>query len=337
MNSSPFSLNKNKFPPAYIHLIYISASIVFCLLYYLKIVTPADFGSASSIDAVLSFETNLPFQYRLLFPFFFKPLSLAKLIPDKTLFLILSIILVYLIIIMYYYLISEYFQNGKINYFLALVIVYPMLWNYVILNQTFQYYDLTAVLFFTAGLYLIASNNFKFLFIIFVLAVLNKESAVYLVFCYILYNYRDVFTKSVLGNSVILVVSFIIIKLTLYLIFKDNPGDPVEYTYRWNTEIINNLFTNRVYIKNVFLNFGLLYIFPILIAATAGWKKFDPVNYGRTFIFFTLFIYIAVGFFIVYYTEVRVYSELIPVVSTTFLIYLSTFNNKYIRPLIKSN
>jgi len=320
--------------PFKIHVWYFLLSAVLVLLYYIKVVGPADFNSPSSMNAVLSFETAKPYQFRLLMPFLFMIFTPLTFIPEKIAYSIYSIFIVYSLLIIYKGLLCKYFDNERIVYYYSPVILYPMLWNYVILNQSFQFYDFTAVLIFTIGLYFIVTENFKGLLITFIVGIINKESAAYLAFSYLFFNYKKILTWKVILNVFILAVIFTAIKISLNLIFESNPGGTIEITVNENIRILSNALGNRIFMKNLGLNFGALYVFTILLFITGRWKKF----FDRRLVFSNLAIvpFLIFGFCIVYYTEVRVYAELIPMVTTLFLIYLSTIKRFNLTELKRS-
>jgi hypothetical protein len=198
-----------------------------------------------------------------------------------------------------------------------------MLWNYVILNQSFQYYDFTTILIFTIGLYFIVTENFAGLLIIYIIGIINKESVVYLAFSYLLFNYKDIFTKKVILNTLFLGIILIVFKVLTSYLFKNNPGDTFEVGWHENLRILLNLFNNRVFMKNLGLNFGGLYILVILLFISGRWKKFPD----KRLIFLNLaFIpYLLLGFYMIYFTEVRVYTELIPMITTLSIVFISSF------------
>jgi hypothetical protein len=266
-----------------------------------------------------------PYQFRLFIPFVYKVVSIFSFVPPKALYMMINCLIVYLTIVVYYYFISEYFRHTVLNFFLAPVIVYPMVWNYVLLSQTFQYYDLCAVFFFVLGLYLIVKGRFSFLLIVFVLALLNKESSVYLIFAYLLYNYKSIFKIRTIANTLIMAAIFVGIKLFLSHIFRNNSGDDFEVTVYGNLETVQNFFQSHVYAKSIFLNFGGIYLFTVLLFITGRWRKFNHLERLPLIFINLVFVpYILFGIFLVYYIEVRVYAELIPVFTTLFLVYLST-------------
>ncbi|MCX7877173.1 MAG: hypothetical protein N2510_00870 [Ignavibacteria bacterium] len=319
MNKS--SENKNKIPPKFLAY-YFFLSIIFCYLYYVKIVAPVDWNAPNSINAVATFETSKPYQFRLLVPVLFKLFMSVDTLYGKYIYIAYSVAIVFLTIIIYYKILSSrYFTNNNFMLWISPVILYAMLWNYVILNQSFQYYDFTAIFFFTAGLYFIVNENFIKLLIIFIPGIINKETAVYLIFAYLLYNYRSVLTRQIIVNTLIMVIVFCVWKIFISYLFKSNPGDDFEIGFYENIKIIEKLFTDKVLMKNFFLNFGGLYIFIIILFISGKWKLFREKE--LLYVNLTVIPYYILGIFVTYITEVRVYTELIPLITTVFLIYLS--------------
>ena len=310
--------------PLTVHAVYFLLAATVCFLYFQKVISLYDFNTPTSLSAVATFDTYKPYQFRLLVPMIFKLFSPLSFIPIKALFLAYSCVIIYLLQIVYYFIICEHFKDSAINFFLAPVILYPIIWNFILLNETFLFYDFTAILLFTLGLYFILKDNFKGLLIAFIIALFNKESAVYLIFVYLLFNNKRIFTSKIIINTTILGVIFIVYKVLLSYIFKDNPGGTFELTLYGNIEIIKSLPHNRIYAKNIILNFGLIYIFAVLLFATGRWKNFRNKNLLYTNL--TIIPYLLIGIFTIYFSEVRVYTEVIPFFTTLFLIYLSTFD-----------
>ena len=305
-------------------------AIGICLLYFQKIIIPADFNGPSSISAVATFETFKPYQFRLLIPILFLIFKPLNLIDSKIIYLIYSIFVIYSLLIVYFNFLCKYFDDKSKSTYYTLIILYPILWNYIILNQSFQYYDFTAILIFTIGLYFIVTENFKGLLITFIMGIINKESAVYLAFSYLFFNYKYIFTRKIILNTLLLGIIILVFKALLSYIFQNNPGATYEIGFGENIRILSNLFNNRIFMKNLGFNFGALYIFVILLFITGRWKIFPD----KRFVFVNLaFIpYIILGIYMIYLTEVRVYTELIPMVTTLFLLYLSTFEKFKLHP-----
>ena len=316
--------------PFSFHLIYLLLAGVLCYLYYIRVIAPYDFSAPNSINAVLTFETGKPYQFRLLIPLFFVLLKPLSFIPEKILFLLFSIAIVYFIQIVFYKLLGQYFEDKKPLRFFAPVILYTMLFNYVILNQTFQYYDFTAILICTAGLYYIVKEKFLYFAIVFSIGLINKESAAYLIFSYLLFNYREVFTFRIISRTALLAGLIIIVKLGLGYIFRNNPGDNFEIGFSENIRMLKELYYQWGIIKPVFFNFGGLYIFMLLLFISGWWKKYPDRR--KLMSNLTIIPYYISGIYLTYIIEVRVCTELIPMITTLFLIYLSNFKRSGLVP-----
>jgi hypothetical protein len=326
---SGYAKGKNKLPFGFM-MLYLVLGGVLCYLYHKKIVNPVDWNAPNSLNTVASFETSKPYQFRLLMPLLFSFIKPVAQLYGKYLYSAYNVAVVFWLLVVYYKLLCHYFKNKKILRWLTPVILYPMLWNYIILNQSFQYYDFTAILIFTIGLYFILKENFILFLLAFIIGIINKETAGYLIFAYLLYNYKSLYTGKIITRTIILGAIFIGWKLLLNYIFRNNPGDSFEVGYYENVRIVKELFTNKILLKNLALNFGGLYIFVILLFITGAWKKFP----NRKLLFINLVIvpYYIFGIYITYITEVRVYTELIPMITTLFLIYLSSFEKLGLQP-----
>lgn len=326
--------NENKIPIGY-HILYVLLACVLAYLYYIKIVLPTDPDAPNSINAVASLETAKPYQFRLLIPFIFVLFKPLVFISQKTIYLVYTIVITYSIVIVYKKILGEYFQNKKAVLLCAPVILYPMLWNYIFLNQTYQYYDFTAILIFSLGMYFIIKDNIKWFLIIFILGIFNKETSGYLVFAYMLFNYKILFTKKIILSTAVLIAGYIAVKLLLGYIFRNNEGDQVELCMYENINIIKTFTSNKIYMKHILLSFGVMYLFLFILFLTGRWKRFLPHN--LVFINLAFIPNIIIGFFVTYYDEVRVYAEFIPLITTSFFVYLSTFDKLKFMLVVNGN
>jgi hypothetical protein len=115
---------------------------------------------------------------------------------------------------------------------------------------------------------------------------------------------------------------FAVVKFLLSFIFSDNQGDVFEITYKVNLEIVTNFFSNRIYQKNIFFCFGGLYLFVLIFLLKKGWNSVPSKE--MVFIHLAFIPYLLLGTFTVYFTEVRVYGELVPMITTLFAIYIAS-------------
>jgi hypothetical protein len=209
-----------------------------------------------------------------------------------------------------------------------------MIWNYVLLNEMFQFYDLASVFFYVLGMFLILKDKFWLLLVTLALGVLNKETAVYLILAFVLYNYKNIFTKTIILKTFLLSMVFLIIKGILMYIFRNNPGAVVESTSWYNFQLVNLFFESHLYAKDLLLCFGGMYFFVIALFVSGKWRKLNTVNArGKIYMHLGFIPYLIMGVNIVYFLEARVYGELIPMITTLFVIYLSTFEKLNFRPV----
>lgn len=311
----------------FINVIYFFIAITFTYLYFQKIIAPADLDSPfGGFNSVLSYTANKPYQFRILIPIFYRVFSIVHVYNPKTFLFFYNTLVVYLIILFYYLFLSLYIKKKSVCSIFSIIIIYPMVWNYVLLNEIFCYYDMTSILLFTIGLYLIAKEKFWGLLTIFFIGLFNKETIAYLVFSYVFFNYSTLFTRKIVIRTAILVIIFLFIKILLYSVFGYSPGSFVELCYWYNVKIPKLFFTNILFTKTLLLNFGGMYILVILLFLSKYWKELiTKLNKGLIYINFTFIPFLALGFLIVYYQEVRVYAELIPIVTTLSIIYIIKF------------
>jgi hypothetical protein len=123
---------------------------------------------------------------------------------------------------MYYRLLREYFEDKNRLLMFAPVILYTIFFNYIVLNQTLQYYDFTSILISIIGIYFIVKEKVAAFLIVFFLGLINKESAAYLIFSYLLFNYKDIFTIRIIGRTALLAALIILVKASLGYIQKQS-------------------------------------------------------------------------------------------------------------------
>lgn len=335
-------LNKNfpteKYPPVIIHIYYLMVSLTFCYLYYHKFIVKADFYGAYSsggIYAVLNFEAVRPIQYRILIPLVFKVLTVFKLIPDKAAFFILTIALTYFILLAFYFLLNKYFVNRLHNWWVAPIIIYPMLWNYIILNGQFFFMDFSILLIMITGFYAIVTKKNNLLLFIFFLGVLNHPSVGYLVISFLIFNYKSLFRLKTILYASAMAVIYIGVLTAMDKIFPDTGGYFVLYNLNRNLSLFYTL-PAHILIRDAVFNFGGLHLFLFFLFIGGLWKKFrSPFMYiNLTMIFYVISVFISFSI-----EEIRNYVAIIPFITMTFLIYISNFEKSFLKPLdaIKSD
>ncbi len=311
-------------------------SLTFCYIYYHKFITKADFYSASSsggIYAVLSGEALKPVQYRILIPLLFKGVQtvifLVKAIPDGALFFLITIALCYMILFSFYMLLGQYFKGKAMNCWMASIIIYPMIWNLIIMNGQFFYMDFSLLLIMILGFYCVVSEKYNWLIAVFFLGVLNHPSAGYLIPAFLLYNYRKLLKPRTIIYTVIMSALYIGTYKIMDMYFPSTEGYFVIYNLPRNLSMFYVL-APHIILRDIFFNFGGLHFFVLIFFLSGAWKKFrGPLLYVNLVIV-PYVISVFVNFSI---EEIRNYVAIIPFVLIVSLLFLSSFDNSFLKPV----
>ena len=321
-----------KYPALIHHIYYMMVSITLCYLYYHKFIVKADFyGQMSSggIYAVLNFEAIRPIQYRLLIPFIFKVFTIVKLIPDRAIFFLLSIAITYFILLSFYFLLNEYFQRVGRNAWLSPIIIYPMIWNYIIMNGQFFYMDFSILLIMILGFYFIVSEQYNLLLVTFFFGVLNHPSAGYLIPAFLLYNYRRLLNKKTILYALAMAVLFIGYYKLMDYILRGTPGYFTVFNLPRNLGLTTEL-KPHIIVRDFIFNFGGLHWFVLIFLFSGLWKKYrSPMLY----INLTIVPYVISVLIFFSIEEIRNYIATIPFIMILVLLILSTFENSFLKPV----
>lgn len=311
-------------------------SFTFCYLYYHKFISRADFHSpisSAGIYAVLNFEAVKPIQFRILIPYIFKAvqtvLFLIKPIPDKALFFLITIGLCYMILLSFYTLLCQYFKSKAMNCWLAAIIIYPMIWNFIIMNGQFFYMDFSILLIIILGFYCIVSEKYNWLLVVFLLGVLNHPSVGYLIIAFLLYNYRRLFKLKTILYTAAMSAMYVGIYKFMDSIFPSTQGYFIIYNLPRNLSLFSIL-PVHIIIRDVVFNFGGLHIFLIAFLMAGTWKRYRGPLLYINLVMIPYVLSVLINFSI---EEIRNYITIIPFVLVLALLFLSTFENSFLRPV----
>lgn len=324
------------FPTILTHTYYFMISFTLCYVYYHKFITRADFygtQSTGGIYAVLNFESVRPIQYRLFIPYIFSILksivSVFTAVNDKALFFIITIFSCYLVLLAFYFLLNQFFKSRAMNSWIAPVIIYPMIWNFVILNGQFFFMDFPVLLFIVAGFYCIVSERNYLLLITFIFGVLNHPSAGYLILVYLLYNYKRLFKPKTIIYTAIMSVVYLGTYRLLDRLLPPTEGYFIIFNLPRNLQLIYEL-PVHIQLRDLVFNFGGLHIFVVAFFITGAWKRFrGPLLYSN----FVIIPYVISVLMMFSLEEMRNYIAIIPFVVILALLFLSSFENSFLRPV----
>lgn len=322
-------------PSIIIHIYYMMISFTFCYVYYHKFITKADFfgvQSSGGIYAVLDGIAVKPIQFRILIPYVFKVFkSILFFVPDKAVFFILTIVLCYFVLLIFYFLLNEYFQSKAHNCWLSPIIIYPMMWNFVIANGQFFYMDLSALFVIVCGFYLIVKEKSNWLLVLFLLGVLNHPSAGYLIIAFLLFNIRKLFSFKTILYSVLMCIIYLGYYILMDSVFSTTHGYFVVYNLPRNLSLLS-LLPPHIIVRDLVFTFGGLHFFILIFFFSGQWRRFKSPMLLINLTIVPYIISVLINFSV---EELRNYIAIIPFIVIIALIFLSTFENSFLKPVDK--
>ena len=243
-----------------------------------------------------------PYQSRILIPWLVRGLLALPFIPSTAIDALskgIDFIALLLLLISFRYYLKLLFQSQLISTILAFSLFYALPFNYL---YTFWYpYDIPSVLFFTLGLALLYRHNWKWYYPLFIVASLNRETTIFLVFIYVVANVDNTPLRKLFQHS----IAQLLIWGAIRLVLVNLTGESAR-TFQW-------IFERNI--ETVLRPAVLLWI-PVcggmswLLAFLGYWSIKDR------FVRRSLLVVIPwlVGMFLVgSIVELRIYGELIPV------------------------
>lgn len=324
----------DSFPELIVHIYYFMSSAAFCYIYYHKFVEKGDFYthlSSAGIYPVLEGTAVKPMQFRLLIPYVFKLLKvfigLFHTISDRNLFFLMIIFMCYFILVAFYFLLNEYFRSRAVNAWLAVVIIYPMIWNFVILNGQFFYMDFSVLLIIILGYYFIVSEQPKLLFLVFVIGLFNHPSVGYLIPAYLFFNYRKLLRKETIIYTLIMAVVYVATYKILDRVYPSDEGYFVLYNLPRNLSLFHDL-PLHIILRDFVLVFGGLHFLVLLLFITGIWKKYRGPMLYISLVIVPYVVSVFINFSI---EEIRNYIAILPFVLMPALLLLASFDNSFLR------
>lgn len=320
------------FPSPNVCLYYFLGSLSFIYLYYHQVFYDVTFyeKNMGGLYYILSFEAIKPIQYRLLIPFIFKAIKIIfPFAPDKAVFFVMITVIMFFTLVLFYNVLNFYFADKKINSWLALVLIYPMAWNYLILNQMFEFTDFANLFFTFAAFYLILKKRNILLLLTFFIGGINHYSIGFLIVMYVLFNLKDLFKPKTIIYTAAMALIFILQMKIFDFIFAANTGFYIILHYDYNF-ISFAIMPANIVIRNTLMFFGGMHLFILYFFISGRWKAF---NTKYLYINLTIIPYVIIIFLIQTSLEARNYITAIPFVTILFLMFFSTQKNSFLKPL----
>lgn len=286
-------------------LIYLMCAFAFTLFLFRN---TTEIPSAS-MERMTDLTAARPFQYRVLVPLLAHGIvALNPASPVRELYFVMTIVFVLALLLSFSHYLGRFYPPAVATSG-ALLLLYPMVWNYGVLGQFYLPYDIPAALFFVLGLCAMDARRHLAFYVLFVLACVNRETACFLTLAFLLRNVRRDTAGALAAHVGAQALIWLAIKATLTWVFRDNPGGVVcEWQLATNFTQITDLSTNGIY---VVFAFGLLWLL-----IPFGWSALPRWHKLQLFIIPPFLLIMAVMGKL---WEARIYSELIPIITAAAL------------------
>ena len=328
-----------QYPILLVHAIYLFASFALTYVYYHKVISFVDLykNDYGGVFKVLNIEAISTIQFRFFIPLLVGIFSYPLALPPKAVLFVITMGFTYLTIIVFYRTLCFYFKNNLFNSLLALLILYPLSWNLIAVNNIYFFSDISSLFFMMLSIYLILTKKFTFLLPAFFLGVTNHYSIGFIIPAFLLFNYNTIFkvrTISYAGAMVILYAGYYIIARMLLPELPPSMDDGFMKVNFYRTMMLLTNTPIHLLIRDILFNFGGIHIFALLFYFSPVWKKIkrNYTAYNLTIIVFILLTLTGCG---LYSEELRCYITVLPFLMIPAMLFFSQFGGN-LMPLNKS-
>lgn len=278
----------------------------------------------ADLTALTHFEADTPFQYRLLIPylaqtvlFYWEPvvrfLSGGVINCDRTpdlirIYFVITTCSIYgLVLAMRAYLSLSLTRRWAS--WSALLVFYPLYWNYCRLSEHYYAYDMSAMALFTLALYLILTERWKLFYAVFLVAAVNRDTSAFISVAFLVLTLRRDRLAWVCGQIALQAALWLAIKLGIQMLFAGNGGQGAfEIHWPETRGIVGDLLRGRFHERPMRLlsSYGWLWtLLPLTV-----WKA--PRHMKKLLLlvppFYAIMAVVAV------FDEIRIYNEMVPLI-----------------------
>lgn len=254
-----------------------------------------------------TFRAEIPFQFRILFPAVAS--ALQRIAPFLTLewtYYILTFLACYMLLSIYNLYLGLFAR--RVPVYAPILILFPLVWNHVVLSTLFMPSDFVGLLFFVTGLYLIHRKNWRYFYVLFPLAVFNRETAIYLTVVMLLTAWGRMTLRSVLLHALAQLAIWSVIKYLLFITFDHRGGDLYIDTLSHNLKYLGDVVGFRDGAALWLTLFGLVWL-PGLTA----WRRMPRFLTRQFLLLIPAFAALCMAGEL---WETRIFTELAVIVST---------------------
>ena len=199
----------------------------------------------ASIEKLSHFTAERPYQYRVLIPALCHVVGWIIPLNDEGIIITIDTIFLLIALTAGYGILLELKMRPEFAMVLPLLILWPLWYNACVFRtelflRYYYPYDMPSVAFFAAGLFFVFRQNWRLYYIIYLLACINRETAIFLTISMLLLNWgrlsARVLATHVLAQAAIWVAVFV----GVHVAFAGNPGVVNEQHFSENMEKIRD-------------------------------------------------------------------------------------------------
>lgn len=311
----------------FLNCLFLIIAIIFSYYFmHIRFVLNYQYARASLL-AIFNGSAAVPFQYRILIPWFVRMLENTKLSFGDTplrLFRLIEFLSIFSLAVTFRYYLSLFFKNQTISTFVSLTLFYVLPFNFLLLPTIWYPWDMPAILLFTLGLILLYKKKWTIYYLLFIVATLNKETTCFLTLIYLFTAIGKDKPKTIALHCFFQLIIWCTIKYFLYQLYFNNPGAGI-FEGQLSKNI--NFFKNIKNYPFFFSNMGFLWI------PTFFYFRLIEARFVKRslLVIFPFFLVMMLAGNII---ELRAYGELIPVVLVAFLLIIKELLKRKTLPLV---
>ena len=302
------------------HLVLLAGAAAFTFWYF----QCTDEYYQADLTALTHFEADTPFQYRILIPylaqtvlFYWEPVIRflsggvinCDRIPDLArIYFVITTCSIYGLILAVWAYLSLSLPRRWASWS-ALIILYPVYWNYCRLSEHYYAYDIPAMALFTLSLYLILTERWKLFYAVFLVAAANRDTSAFISVAFLVLTLRRDRLGWVCGQVALQAALWLAVKFGLQALFAHNGGQGMfEIHWPETKGIVGDLLRGRFHQRPMRLlnSYGWLWaLLPLTIWKAPGYMKKLLLLVPP---FYAIMAVVAV------FDEVRIYNEMVPLI-----------------------
>lgn len=274
-------------------------------------------GTIVYLSEYIAGTWDRPFVYRLLTMLVLRGLVALGLAPYPAVYLQLHASVIGFVLAFWY--LARALTEKKWFAFAASCLIVPTIYP-VLFFKILYVYDFAITFLFTLGLLLIHRRNWKAFLLLFPLICITKETAILLTLLFLVFEWRVLPRRQYLGLLGIQGLTYLLIRLALGWVFRDNPG----------FDLPSNIHVHVYWARQEPLA-GIVYllVFFLLLGMFYRWKEKPEFLRNATLLLLPLTgLYLVGGFPL----EFRVFAEVFPVL---FLLFLWPIALIHLRPPVR--